>query len=408
MLFFARYGTDIYGGFFIVKIKKKRYRLTPNSCRLGKAEQICEQMQREGYVLSKCGRYFMHFTPSSESFVYRAERSKYYISSANDRRCEYDEFYDAKGWLCIPGSGELRLYRAEEGKEPPDISQQMRIKTSKAAFRSSVIVLLINLIALIAFFSPLIFNIRGKLADDVAMSIIKGSTVTGFLAFSIIISLVELISAFGLYQANKRGERFDEPGFVGIAPITSSALSVLIVIFMGYMRIRSDPPPLPLPTNSENKPYFVLSDIGIELEGELQSAEKSDYIKRSSSLFSERTETYERLRTADSASAFSEGRGILIHLTQNIYKMKSSALKERLIEAIINSNRWSDHEITAEKLSFDGFDEVLLLSDGRIIAVKGSLVAELNYFCISPDDYNSPLNDEAVLNALAEKWRELN
>lgn len=349
----------------------------------------------------------MHFARSGERYTYRAERSKYYISSLNDRRCEYDEAYDEKGWLCIPGSGELRIYRAEDGTEPPDIPQESRTKVSKAALRSNSLLILFFILALIAYLSPLLFNIRGRLADRVFMSIIESNVITSYFVFFILLTIPDTISSMRLFLANKRGERLAEPGFPGVVPLCGYIISIFLSIYMGFSSFRSGPIPLPLPESSENKPYFIYNDIGIALEGELQNAKKHDYIKRSSSLFSENIKTYERVDTVDSASMLINGEGIRLYLTQNVFRLKYNSVRERLIEALIHSNRMWDNEITAEHIAAEGFDEVLRLSDWRLIAVKGSLVAEINYYCIAPDDYDPHLDDEIVLNALAAKWSVL-
>lgn len=360
-------------------------RVTPCPGRLDRAEAICESMQSRGYALTRVGRFFMHFTRTDESFIYRAELSKRIFRSFDGSCGEYDPAYKSCGWQALPSKDYFRFYRAKSDAEAPVIDPKLRTAASRKLVIFNLIAAVLIIAMLMWFFAPLIFPLgSSRSAAAQLIRISEDRVLLPALALFLVWALLDLICLVRLHFANRRGARFAAPSFPTVPYLAGSLFMAAAMLFTNLFNSCTLPKPRALPEAAQNEPYLLTSELGIETA-------RRELDGKTSELSEDGLWLSRNLHTEEYTEA-----GFLY---QDIYCAHSPQLAKKLLEALKLTKSNGHYEKTMEQLSIDGFDEVWMLHDNCFVVMKGKTAAAVWLYFYDGTESAAA----AALKALAEK-----
>ncbi len=366
--------------------KEYAVRLTPALSRPDRVERICEKMQERGYDLTEVGTYLLHFKKSEtgERFVYRAELKAEKSRRSSGEETSFDADYENALWTAVDSSDAFAVYCAVEGTKPPEIASERRAAISKKRLVGVSVPAALLLVMTLLLFSPMIFELHGKLADVMLIKLITDRGLLLMPAVGLLLAAWVLIGLARLYAANRRGERSANSALpMPCALLAMLLLAELLSVFSIFNML---PNWRDLPESANAKPYLVMSELGIEAERKRSLLGDTSSIKESGLLFAHCFDTNEYT-----------DRGWLF---QDVYELRSPRLAKKLFLALLNTEHSGFGEEHYPLVETALFDECRRLGENEFLFIKGSRVAKLSLHLFDGEQ----MPEEAIFRALSEKW----
>ena len=381
------------------------YRLHPSEYELGENEKFYGGMEAKGWRLERRGTYFSRFVRVKPSAArYRIEVSAPRFLDESGLSEEQLAVFEDCGWEYVDSQGFLHIFRASEGSAAPEFYSDPR---QQAATLNKIrrdlwwgwgaLVLLPVLLVVLPW------SVGSSLERQWWKQVHHFVDVPGYVGFYLFWMLLLLYQIIWstwrvnrTYQQLRRGTPLDHapksrrlvPKLVGRGLALLVALSVLSV---AVQAVAAQSVALP---EAADGPYLLFCDLGVDGErSELLYGKRESCITRRSNLITDHWDVFEVIETPEQGAVW---------MYQDIYHLRFSAMGHILARALLEDSVFARNAGEYDAISVPGLDAAWVYGNLEAVAVKGDLVAHLQYLGSAPDGLDSKM----ILSALALRWGE--
>lgn len=385
---------------------KIRYRFHPSEYELGENEKLYSGMEARGWRLVKRGRYLSKFVPVEPTRTrYRVEVSfPAFLEESGLSEGQLAVFEDC-GWEYVDSQGFLHIFRAPEGSGAPEFyaDPRQQAATLKKVRRD----LLWWGWGALAF-AALAGLLWAVLYPDSVASlgwkqVRRFVEVPEFFVFLLSLLLLVLFQMIWdtwrierTYSRLRRGVPLDhDPQGRRLFPLlVRRGLALLMAMSAMSFAVQAAVfREKPLPVEPEG-PYLLFADLGLEGErGELWYGKRESCLAYRANPVTEYWDIFEIVDTPDGGKFW---------MYQDIYRLRLPELAMPLARALGETAVFPRYSSEFQPIHIPGLDAAWVYNDLEAVAVKGELVAHLEYLSGGTGE----LDHAAVLTALAERWAE--
>ena len=333
---------------------------------IGENEWFYEDMAKKGWLLEKRGVWFSRFKKNESSeILYRIELA----GKKGKLPEEQVDLYEECGWKLVTRIKRIYVFSAPKDSAAPEFytSTKERLESVKYIIKVNIfwIIFTILLLSLMiyTYHTRSSYQYNTRMFSSYIVSLIKGDAFIGSLMLNVYLTINVIVE---VYYLIKMYRNFDKANPINVKRkkfnVQKLSFTLYLLAFMIMfieLGLSGSNRGEPLPFESKNQPYIILSELGFKGNRVEDSYTKLFY---ENNILSYQISTYEEIQTTDGKVSLHQEiiyvRSKLLYsfaksyFLEDIEKQRDISFDEISIENVEEAYRGSG--TTQEYLIFDG------------------------------------------------------